>query len=130
MQRIPPAEFEPALGKRLDELWGKPPALYRALANHPAFVAAWTEFARAMRYGGAVGLVMADLDRFKALNDDGGHGAGDRVMEAVAAALRLEMMGRENDLREGQEALAALERELAHVMRDLEAFLQPEPVAP
>jgi len=50
MQRIPPAEFDPALKKRLEELWGKPPALYRALANHPAFVAAWTEFARAMRY--------------------------------------------------------------------------------
>ena len=50
MQRIPPAEFDPALEKRLVELWGKPPALYRALANHPAFVAAWTEFARAMRY--------------------------------------------------------------------------------
>ena len=50
MQRIPPAEFDPALKKRLEELWGKPPALYRALANHPAFVAAWTEFARAIRY--------------------------------------------------------------------------------
>ena len=50
MQRVPNAEFEPALGKRLEELWGSPPNLYRALANHPALAAAWTEFARAIRY--------------------------------------------------------------------------------
>ena len=50
MQRVPNAEFEPALKKRLEELWGEPPNLYRALANHPALAAAWTEFARAIRY--------------------------------------------------------------------------------
>ena len=33
MQRIPPAEFDPALKDRLEELWGKPPNLYRALGN-------------------------------------------------------------------------------------------------
>jgi len=50
MQRVPNVEFEPALRKRLEELWGDPPNLYRALANHPALAAAWTEFARAIRY--------------------------------------------------------------------------------
>jgi alkylhydroperoxidase family enzyme len=50
MQRIPNAEFEGALKQRLEELWGKPPNLYRALGNHPALCAAWTEFARAIRY--------------------------------------------------------------------------------
>ena len=44
------AEFEPALKKRLEELWGSPPNLYRALANNPAMIAAWAEFARAIRY--------------------------------------------------------------------------------
>jgi len=39
MQRTPHKEFEPGLGKRLEELWGTPPNLYRALANHPAIVA-------------------------------------------------------------------------------------------
>jgi AhpD family alkylhydroperoxidase len=50
MQRMPNAEFEPALQKRLEALWGSPPNLYRALGNHPALAAAWTEFARAIRY--------------------------------------------------------------------------------
>ena len=50
MQRIPNAVFEPALKKRLEELWGQPPNLYRALGNHAPLCAAWTEFARAIRY--------------------------------------------------------------------------------
>src|SRR5512134_1250970 len=50
MQRVPNVEFEPALRKRLEELWGQPPNLYRALGNHAALAAAWTEFARAIRY--------------------------------------------------------------------------------
>jgi alkylhydroperoxidase family enzyme len=50
MQRIPNAVFEPALRKRLEELWGSPPNLYRALGNHAPLTAAWTEFARAIRY--------------------------------------------------------------------------------
>ncbi len=50
MPHVPLAEFEPATKKRLEELWGTPPNLYRALGNHPALVAAWAEFARAIRY--------------------------------------------------------------------------------
>ena len=44
------AEFEPALRKRLEELWGAPPNLYRGLGNHPALAAAWTEFSKTLRY--------------------------------------------------------------------------------
>jgi 4-carboxymuconolactone decarboxylase len=51
MQRVPMAEFEPVLKKRLEELWGAPPNLYRGLANHPAIIAAWTEFANTLRHG-------------------------------------------------------------------------------
>ena len=50
MQRVPLAQFEPALRSRLEELWGQPPNLYKALANHPALVAAWTEFSKTLRH--------------------------------------------------------------------------------
>ena len=42
----------------------------------------------ARRYGGRVGLVLIDLDGFKAINDQQGHAAGDRVVRDVGAALR------------------------------------------
>jgi diguanylate cyclase (GGDEF)-like protein len=59
------------------------------LDNRRRFLAsAQNEVARAMRYGGALGMVMADLDRFKTINDAGGHGAGDRVLADVAGVLR------------------------------------------
>ena len=50
MQRVPPAEFGSALKERLEELWGKPPNLYRALANHPELLAAWAEFSKVLRH--------------------------------------------------------------------------------
>jgi 4-carboxymuconolactone decarboxylase len=50
MPRVPMAEFEPALRKRLEELWGEPPNLYRALGNHPKLAAAWTEFSKTLRH--------------------------------------------------------------------------------
>jgi alkylhydroperoxidase family enzyme len=49
-KRLPLADFEPALKKRLEELWGTPPNLYRCLGNHPKLVAAWTEFSKMLRY--------------------------------------------------------------------------------
>jgi alkylhydroperoxidase family enzyme len=50
MPRVPLAEFEPALKKRLEELWGTPPNLYRALGNHRGLVAAWAEFSKMLRH--------------------------------------------------------------------------------
>ncbi len=44
------AEFEPGLKKRLEALWGEPVNLYRALGNHAALTAAWTEFANSIRH--------------------------------------------------------------------------------
>ena len=77
------------------------------LANRRQFFAsAESELARAMRYGGAMALVMADLDRFKAINDAGGHGAGDRVIEAVARALRQEQRPHDVLARVGGEEFA------------------------
>ena len=50
MQRVPMVQFEPALKKRLEELWGEPPNLYRGLGNHPELAEAWTEFSKTLRY--------------------------------------------------------------------------------
>jgi alkylhydroperoxidase family enzyme len=51
MLRTPLADFEPAMQKRLEDLWGTPPNLYHCLANHPALVAAWSDFSKALRHG-------------------------------------------------------------------------------
>ena len=46
------------------------------------------ELARAGREGTSLGIVMADLDHFKAVNDTYGHAMGDLVLRATADAMR------------------------------------------
>jgi diguanylate cyclase (GGDEF)-like protein len=43
---------------------------------------------RGLRTGASIGMVMIDLDRFKAVNDTYGHDAGDEVLRRVAAVLQ------------------------------------------
>lgn len=45
------------------------------------------ELARADRYGHALGVLMVDVDHFKALNDALGHQVGDGVLQVVAQVL-------------------------------------------
>jgi diguanylate cyclase (GGDEF)-like protein len=67
---------------------------------------------RAHRTGSAAGVLILDLDHFKAVNDTYGHLAGDEVLVAVAEALRAEV--REGDVvgRFGGEEFVVLLRDL------------------
>lgn len=59
------------------------------LANRRGLEAAFArEAARTARTGEAFGLLVMDLDRFKQLNDERGHKAGDRALVEIADLLR------------------------------------------
>jgi diguanylate cyclase (GGDEF)-like protein len=82
--------FGRALGAQADRLYelsaSDPLTLLR---NRRAFEARLREeFARSVRHGTPLSLLLVDLDGLKALNDAAGHRAGDEALMGVAAALR------------------------------------------
>ena len=85
------------VGKRIVDLQQKLVSVNSALhyaANHDFLTRVWNraaiiaflqrETARAFREASALGVIMVDVDRFKKVNDELGHEAGDCVLEEIA----------------------------------------------
>jgi diguanylate cyclase (GGDEF)-like protein len=66
--------------------------------------------ARRRRAGDAIGVLMVDIDHFKALNDTFGHGVGDEVLRAVAQAIARAVRDEDVPARYGGEEFAVLLR--------------------
>ena len=80
-----------------------------ALPNRRAFDRALAaELARAARTGEGLGILLIDVDRFKAINDRHGHGAGDRVLVEVAARLDRAVRGYDTVSRWGGDEFAVI----------------------
>jgi diguanylate cyclase (GGDEF)-like protein len=67
-----------------------------------------TELERARRADQALSLIVGDLDRFKRVNDEHGHAAGDEVLTRVAAAIEGSKRGFDSAARVGGEEFAVL----------------------
>lgn len=62
------------------------------LLNRREFLRSFAiEIARARRYAHGLGLLMFDIDHFKAVNDTYGHPVGDQVLSSLGKHLRTEM---------------------------------------
>jgi len=103
--------------------------------NRRAFAQSFhVETERSRRLGLAVGVLFLDLDRFKPLNDEHGHAAGDLVLERLAR--RVEGTLRETDLlfRWGGEEFVVLmphtsSREVGEIAERVRASVAGEPLA-
>ncbi len=70
-----------ALTDSLTNIWNR--RHFMQLAGH--------ELERAKRYGGALAIMMIDLDHFKAVNDTYGHEVGDQALKKVAEVVGAEL---------------------------------------
>jgi len=100
------------------------------LLNRRAFVSRLDgEVARAVRYGRSFGLVIADLDDFKRLNDHYGHAAGDEALVAFANVLAESLRKPDDAFRIGGDEFAVLlaeasEEDARQVVERVEALLE------
>lgn len=82
------------------------------LFNHKYFQEAVVfEFDAAVRYERPLAVAMIDVDWFKEVNDCHGHSVGDRVLEAMAAALLAETRSSDIAARYGGDEFALILRE-------------------
>jgi diguanylate cyclase (GGDEF)-like protein len=80
-----------------------------ALLNRRGFQNVFdTELERARRADLSLSLIVGDLDRFKRVNDEHGHGAGDEVLKRVARAIGGAKRGFDSAARVGGEEFAVL----------------------
>ena len=87
-------------------------------ARHDDLTGAWSrkafsdmaarERARSIRSGKPLGLMLVDLDHFKAVNDAGGHAAGDAALRLVADSVRKVLRGGDVLARLGGDEFALL----------------------
>ena len=88
------------------------------IANHDHLTGAWSrkafvelaerELARSRRNGQPLALMLIDLDHFKAINDSGGHEAGDVVLQLVAERARASLRAPDCLARLGGDEFAVL----------------------
>src|SRR5690606_8150450 len=67
-----------------------------------------SEFARAQRYNRSLSLIMADVDNFKAFNEEHGHLHGDKVLRDCAQSLEANKRGADTVARYGGEEFAII----------------------
>jgi two-component system cell cycle response regulator len=90
----------------------------RFKASHDALTSIWNrgaiieilerELSRARREGSSVGILLADLDHFKMVNDSRGHLVGDEVLRAVTGRLKAEVRSYDSVGRYGGEEFLIL----------------------
>ncbi len=90
------------------------------LGHHAAFHRALTDACCSSDRRGHLGLLVIDIDGFKAVNDSRGHQAGDEVLVATARALTGRLRSEDSLFRIGGDEFAAIirtrdEREALHV---------------
>ncbi len=89
--------------------------LLTGLANRGAFDRSLAiELDRGARQGTPVGLLIADIDRFKSINDQQGHPAGDAVLRELGKLMKGDLRGFDLAARYGGEEFAVLLPGCAH----------------
>jgi diguanylate cyclase (GGDEF)-like protein len=79
------------------------------LANHGRFQELLSaEIEQVRRYHHPIGLIMVDIDDFKAVNDTYGHHQGDSVLRHVAGVLRENSRDADSPARDGGEELSLI----------------------
>ncbi|HEY9163371.1 MAG TPA: GGDEF domain-containing protein [Magnetovibrio sp.] len=96
---------------------------FHTLANHV--------FARGRREGGAISLVILDLDHFKSVNDSHGHAVGDKVLKRVVSLAHGVLRAEDVLVRLGGEEFAmmlpaATQNEALHIAERIRKAIEAE----